>query len=833
MFIHLLIWLLKFCLLIQKTNSFRPPKHDLAFYFKTHASVSVNYPLNHTTSYGIYVAGQTITIDIPKNVANMTDILDWKVVNIDRKRLMFVHNKKPQILIERQQIKQMNYSGELSDSIIAFGENEALHVPTIVSPLPIEPARKWNYIELLRFDAENEKVSVIRYLPWLKDDWKFIREWKMMDYIHFDNKLYLLIHRTISKANSKSVTQEISIIRLCLDKGIELISSAVEIRFTKPEFTAVKVVAAKFFLILAPSDHENKDFHLYTEQFISPLSLPAQTTYSLINFVPLFDETANDCASGFGNITLMRHHLTSEVGECKKTSYKSCSTNENIVPSRDGSQTLLPSNTFFPQFNLQQIAVHKVQFLSLPYPHFKNHILSHAISVVNTTVCSYTISSIDCNPFNKSVLIYNSSTEFYINKNPFGFNYIAKQNKGLFFLPIEMCLHLKTCTQCIMYGLYYNCIWSNSICVHDTQPKNKAALTVDYCFKIINIALLVLDSSSPIRLTIQLDRPLVKAPQEQLVIRAGDNHCTDITTNGIFMNCSMNLTKSGEFKIDVSLQNDRYADASIISAVSTEKVNISLPESGNTFTIIIILLFGLLIGAFVFITYTNHDKNRKMNLNEFLKFARSTAIMQIATKTMKSKEVSLQMKSLPSKKSLSKITVTKEMKIDTKTKESKKVSKKNLPSKKKSTSKSAVTKQSKVALKPMKPKKVSLSMETLPAKKRSTSEIAVTKQMKIDTKTKESKKVSLSKENLPSMKKSTSKSTVTSQQKIQAKTMKAKNVSLKMKRLPSKKKLTSKSNVIKQMKISPKSVKSKKISKPPKKSSTLAMKSKSVTRHPK
>uniref|UniRef100_A0A158P4V3 Sema domain-containing protein n=1 Tax=Tetranychus urticae TaxID=32264 RepID=A0A158P4V3_TETUR len=665
MSIHLLIWLLKFCLLIQKTYSFKPPKHDLAFYFKTHASVSVNYPLNHTTSYGIYVAGKTTTINIPKNVANMSEILDWKVVNTNENQLMFVHNKKAQILIERQQIKQMDYSGELSDSIIAFGYNEALHVPTIASPLPSEPARKWNYIELLHFDDKNEKVSVIRSLPWLKDDWKWIREWKMMDYIHFDDKLYLAIHRAISKANSKAVIQEISIIRLCLDKGIELISSAVEIRFTKPEFRTVKVVAAKFFLILAPSDHENKDFHLYTEQYISPLSLPSQTTYSLINFVPLFDETANDCASGFGNITLMRHHLTSEDGECKKTSYKSCSTNENIVPSRDGSQMLLPSITFLAQFNLQQVAFHKVQFLSLPYPHFINHLLRHAISVINTTVCSYTISSIACNPFDKSSLIYNSSTEFYINKNPFGFNYIAKQNKGLFFLPIEMCSHLKTCTQCIMYGLYYNCIWSNLICFHDTQPKNKVALTVDYCFNIINISPLFFNSSLPRRLTIKLDIPLNKKDQEQLVIQAGDNHCTNITINEAFINCFMHLTTSGEFKINVSLRSDRYADAAVISAVSTDKVNILAPGRRHYAFVVILLLFSVsLIILSLLLACANYNNKYR---NEFLVAKSSTNIMQMTSKNIRSALSSLsRSRSYSTWRSNSKIIVPKHPKFNSK-----------------------------------------------------------------------------------------------------------------------------------------------------------------------
>uniref|UniRef100_A0A158P4V0 Uncharacterized protein n=1 Tax=Tetranychus urticae TaxID=32264 RepID=A0A158P4V0_TETUR len=884
MFIHLLIWIFQFCLLTPKAYSFKTPKHDSSFYYKTHDSVFLTNPHHHTTSYGIYVAGQTITIDIPTSVVSVSEILDWKVVNTNKKRLLFVHNNKPKILIDQQRIKEIEYSGKLSDSIIAFGDNEALHVPTIKNPGLTKPAVDWNYLELLHFDDENEKVSVKRSLPWLKDDYKFIIEWKMTDYVHFDNKLYLLIYRSIWNEKYANFTQEISIIQLCLDQGSELISSAVEIHFTQPELQTNLISDLIFVFIFGPWDNETSRYQLHTIQLGPTSDFEMYHIYHFSDIVSLFEQTANESSTCSHNITLLRYHLRSEVGECKKSYNKSCSTRENIVPSRNVSPIL---NIMFPIY--QQFVFRKFYFITLPYPHFKRLLLIHPNPIMYSAICDYHPEQqcLNLTTINSNLLTKSSEVNVHINKSPFGFFYVDTSDNENLFLPIEVCSNLKTCAQCIMYGLYYNCIWSNFICVHDTQPKNKVALTVDYCFKIINISPLIFNSSLPTKLTIQLDRPLIKDDQEQLVIQAGDNHCTNITTNEVFINCSMNATKSGQFKIDVSLRSDRYADASIISAVSIDKVNISEPDviivnvlppenqhptisGGNTFTIIIILLFGLLIGAFVFIIYTNHDKNLKMNLNKFLKFARSTAIMQIAAKTMKSKKVSLQMKSLFSKKSTSEIAVTKEMKIDTKTKESKKVSltkenlpsmkkltskstvisqkkmqaktmkaknvslkMKRLPSKKKLTSKSAVTKQSKVASKSMKSKKPSLSMKSPPSKKKLTSKSNVTKEMKIDTKTKESKNVSLTKENLPSMKKWTSKSTVISKKKIQAKTMKAKNVSLKMKRLPSKKKLTSKSNAIKQMKISSKSGKSKKISKPPKKSSTLAMKSKTVTKHPK
>uniref|UniRef100_A0A158P4T7 Uncharacterized protein n=1 Tax=Tetranychus urticae TaxID=32264 RepID=A0A158P4T7_TETUR len=628
MFIKLLIWIFQFCLFIPKAYSFRTPKHDIAFYYKTHASVSLTNPDNHTTSYGIYVAGQTITIDIPTSVVGVPEILDWKVVNINKDRLMFVHKKKPQILIDQKEIKEIGYSGELSDSIIAFGDNEALHVPTIFNPNLIKPVPTWNYIELLYFDDENEKVSVLRSLPWLKDDdWKFIKEWKMTDYIHFDNKLYLAIKRTISNANSQSVNQEISIIRLCLDKGSELISSAVEIHFGRPEFNTNQITDLIFVIIFGSWVKEDDRYQLHTTQ-LRPNNTKIYHIYYFHDIFSLFEETANECASGSDNINSLRYHLRSEVGKCKTISYKSCSTKENIVPSRN-VKNLTGEYTFHGLAGLTS-SIHKIQFVTLPYPHSKRTILMKKTLLILTSFCEYyslfTLERcFNLQPINWDWLFFSFQGDFYINKHPFGYHYVDKSaNKNLFIL-IEVCLHLETCTQCIMYGLYFDCIWSNSICTHDDQPKNKATLTVDHCFKISKISPLMFNSSSPTILTIEFDQSLnFTASQEQLAIQAGDNHCTNITMNGPFINCSMDLTKSGQFKIEVSLRNDKYADAATLSSASTDKVHIFVPDSEYDFTFIVIfilfLLMSLVISSFILIVHTKYNNEC---FNRFKKFSRT------------------------------------------------------------------------------------------------------------------------------------------------------------------------------------------------------------------
>uniref|UniRef100_A0A158P4U9 Uncharacterized protein n=1 Tax=Tetranychus urticae TaxID=32264 RepID=A0A158P4U9_TETUR len=628
MFIKLLIWIFQFCLLIPKAYSFSTPKHDIAFYYKTHASVFLTNPNHRTTSYGIYVAGQTITIDIPASVDALSNILNWKVVNINKTRLMFVHNKKAQILINQQRINQMNYSGDLSDSIIAFGDNEALHVPTIFNPSLTAPVHKWNYLELLYFDDSNEKVSVKRSLPWLKDDdWKSIREWKMTDYIHFDNKLYLAIHRSISQADSQSVTQEMSIIRLCLDKGIELISSAVEVHFTRPEFNTNQITDLIFVFIFGSWGNETSHYQLHTTQ-LQPNNTQIYHIYYFRDIVSLFEETVNECASGSDNINSLRYHLRSEVGKCKTISYKSCSTKENIVPSRNVNN-LTGEYTFHDLAGLTP-SIHKIQFVTLSYPHFKRTILMQKKLLILTSFCEYYSLFTLKQCLKPKQIIWNwrfvsFQGDFYINKHPFGFNYVGKKTYENYFIPIEMCSHLKTCTQCIMYGLYFDCIWSNSMCTRGDQPKNKATLTVDHCFKISKISPLIFNSSLPTILTIEFDQSLnFTASQEQLVIQAGDNHCTNITMNGPFIICSMHLTKSGQFKIDVSLRNDRYADTSIISAVSNDEVHIFVPDSEYDFTFIVIfILFLLMILVIISFILIVHTKCNNEYLNRFKKFSRT------------------------------------------------------------------------------------------------------------------------------------------------------------------------------------------------------------------
>uniref|UniRef100_A0A158P4Z0 Uncharacterized protein n=1 Tax=Tetranychus urticae TaxID=32264 RepID=A0A158P4Z0_TETUR len=576
---------------------------------------------------------------------------------------MFVHKNKPQILIDQKTIKEMEYSGKLRGALIAFGDNEALHVPTIFNPNLTQPVPEWNYIELLYFDDENKKVSVKRSLPWLKDDWKFIKEWKMMDYIHFDDKLYLLIKRSIWNEKTKNVTQEISIIRLCLDKGSELISSAVEIRYNRPEFQTNQITGAIF--IYLPFYKPVKILLLITKE-ASNKSL-IHTRYFIDHFASLFDKTGKECASGANKYTLMRYHLRSEVRSCQKTTYKNCFSNENTVPSVElNFDGIWPYHFIFADGRSIHPPLEYDYNHSLNQTHFCHQISDWeqtCIEIYKNFNNDSSIQNVEVffieYPMNRFWLRYNSlrfsegrrcfqqnntyltcykndgyeqfiddmQLHWYSNHRPLGhFQVTNNTNKIIIKILSDFCGKLKSCTHCLMHGVIEDCIWSNSRCKKDIKSVKQ---TVDYCFKIARISPLMFNSSSPETLTIELDKPLdLDETQEYLDIKTGPhNHCTNIKPNhnGSIFNCSMQLSESGKFKIIFSLQNDRYADAISISALSTEKVDIAAPEDDYLPTLIVLFLGLLFISLIVYLSFKKQQSKdpKKDSTRKVRKFSDS------------------------------------------------------------------------------------------------------------------------------------------------------------------------------------------------------------------
>ncbi|XP_025016817.1 uncharacterized protein LOC112538960 [Tetranychus urticae] len=651
MLIGNLITIMQLFLSIEYSYSFKRFTNTRLNYYKAPDSVSFrSFPVKKLTPYAIYVAGETSSIYIPRSVVNVSDIVNWKVVNLDKNRLMFVHENKPQILIDRKTIREMKLQPDtnpLTGPIIVFSDNETLHVPTIFNSNLTEPFPKWNYIELLYFDAQNESVSVIRSLPMLKDDdWKFIIEWKMMDYIHFDDKLYLLIKRSIWNELTANVTQEISIIRLCLDKGSELISSAIEIRYNRPEFQNNQITQA-IFICLSYYIPE-KIFLLITHKTLNQTLIHKR--YFFNDFVSLFDKTGKEYASGANNYTLMRYHLRSEVRSCQNTTFKSCSSNENTVPSvelnftkildyhfifadgvseltgleyaydrtfnethfchqRIGSGYMQKCIEIDKNFN-QDDSIQNIEVFFFGYPFYWLYLSYNNARLNESRLCEQ--------PKDSAVLCYKNyktskddlQLHHYFNHRPFGFYYVTKDTNKVFRKSANHCLDYLSCIRCMMYGQSMDCIWSNSIC---RQNEDNVTQTVNYCFKITSISPLMLKSSSTETLTIKLDNPLERRiPNEYLIIKAGPrNYCTNISRIQSIIKCSMRLFESGKFKISVSLLNYRYADAISMSALSTQKVDIVAPGVMHEHASIIISLFlGSLLISFLLIVYSRYKKQQ-------------------------------------------------------------------------------------------------------------------------------------------------------------------------------------------------------------------------------
>uniref|UniRef100_T1KEJ0 Sema domain-containing protein n=1 Tax=Tetranychus urticae TaxID=32264 RepID=T1KEJ0_TETUR len=642
MFIALRIFI--FCLLIQLLHSFRTPKHNLLAYFKSRDSVFLTNPNNHTTSYGIYVAGRITTIDVPKSLANLSTIINWKVVNVNRDLLMFVHDKKPRMLVQQKKIEDMKYSGQLNGSIISLGDNEALHVATIFNSNLTKPSATWNYLELLHFDVYSGRVTITDSLKWFKDDdWKFIVEWKLADFIHMDDKLYLLIQRSIFRNATSNTTNEMSIIRLCLDKGNEFISSAVEIHYTKPEFHNNTITDATLVFITQPNNNliesiQPSERYSMVIQLQAPDGNFTYVRYYINNFISLFDQAGQECASGSSAVNLFGYHLRSEVGKCEKTAYKSCTRNKNTFPSvrYNGDSAMVWDSPFT---NTQPVdSIPTINSFSIPYPIYDDSVDIQVKSIAKCIKCVLALRNgpPDCS-ISGQEFDFNFHQHAYINHLPPGELYVSESTDQSIFFDLVPCYKFKSCIPCIMYGLNFGCVWSNSECTYDGQPKSAKSQMFNLCVKIVSISPLVFNNTSPETLVVQLDKSLdLTNSQESLAIKAGFfNYCTNFTMDKTFIYCSLKIVASGEFRIHLNIENGRYADASIVSALSEEIVTVNFVEieQADSFPILIALFLSSLFSSLLVIIY------HKCDMEQFKSyfFTKKSKLLQLTRKFPKTK----------------------------------------------------------------------------------------------------------------------------------------------------------------------------------------------------
>uniref|UniRef100_A0A158P4T5 Sema domain-containing protein n=1 Tax=Tetranychus urticae TaxID=32264 RepID=A0A158P4T5_TETUR len=623
MFIQHIIKILELFLCINYLHSFkRAPRHNVLSYYKTMNNVYLADPYNHNTTYRIYVAGVTITIDIPASVAKTSDIVNWKVINFDKAELMFVHNNIPQILINQKTIKNMKYSdtNPLTGSIIALGDNEALHVPTIINPQFDSQNSVWNYLELLRFDAKNMLVETIEKLPWLfADDWKYVSEWKMTDYFHHEDKLYLLIVRALKdEFILGGIKREISIIRLCLNKGSRLISTATEIHYTRPLFINLRIGEVLFdldaktlpneIMLLVQIISPKNDFFYYRRHYIK-------------SFSQLFDTSGMECSKNDATMTSnrLRWHLRSRR-KCDRFSYSPCGINNKYyITAYDIINIVIDDYTGFEN-NKSSNILYPINISLLYY--------LHTFDQSKSLVC-YKYMGLTCE------LIFDPQTfkpendwgeRFFLNQRPLLSFIVAKGSEEISRSPlVYKCHNIKNCKDCIMFGLFFDCIWSNSACIYDNQTKNKNIVALNKCFRIVDFSPSIFNSSSSNILKVTLDDLPAINKAEEIIIKAGpNNYCPIIKIDKKVISCIMDISESGKFQIEAHVVNDAFADVSVVSAVSINMAHIIASDNKTT---IVIIILTVVINACLLLVYIAYKKGQFKRMTQFVESKRSTELV--------------------------------------------------------------------------------------------------------------------------------------------------------------------------------------------------------------
>ncbi|XP_025016812.1 uncharacterized protein LOC112538956 [Tetranychus urticae] len=456
----------------------------------------------------------------------------------------------------------------------------------------------------------------------------------MTDYIHFDNKLYLLIKRNIWKKEIFDFTQEISIIRLCLDKGRELISSAVEVRYAHPEFQNSQIIEAIFKLRMV---HNHDVFRTSNFGRRRP------------HFSDMFDMVEEMFASADKSVDLLQYHLRSESIECEKCTHEPLPVGQNFITSFDATEKVHVSAYYIICEQTHGNQNYFVQHQAITFAHpFERRLFLHIQNSLSEYILSspcyeafdwHYCQSIEAMEQKWKRLNIDVRHQVFVNQRPFGVFFITKKSHEIMFFNFDfICEGLNNCLDCVMYGFYFNCVWSHETptppkCIYDDQPKHKTALTNNHCFKIIHFSPSVLYSSLQQTLSIKLNTPFqMDNSEESLVIHTGpDNYCTNIIMNGLNIQCLMNPLKGGKFNIEINLMNDKIADVSVISAVSTEMVQINVLESecDNSSTIIITLFSCLFLILCLFIAYKTCDKEKLTRIRESCGLKRGNNIYSI------------------------------------------------------------------------------------------------------------------------------------------------------------------------------------------------------------
>uniref|UniRef100_T1KDY4 Sema domain-containing protein n=1 Tax=Tetranychus urticae TaxID=32264 RepID=T1KDY4_TETUR len=534
-------------------------------YFKQYrlASHKVNHQVFPSEtidgSYTVYVAGKVFTIEVPLHVEDDPyKIVNWKVMNSNPNRLMFISDGSAYILIDQETKKNLTFPYENIGSIIVLGNNEALHMPIIDNPYSNQLNVAWNYFELLYFDEEKETITIIESIPWFSpNDWYYILEWKMLDHVFIGSKLYVVSSRKVllnTPINDEEpfIRTEMFITRFYLDVDKNLLSTAIEV-YKKLRYGHR---IAQFVNTLKGNDNDVKRFSLLI------LHTAGNETVFRRTILPKFDhdfETVERCKIS-GDCISMYQHLFNKT--CLNPTCPGHPTGEIEFASRKIGNIPIVSN--FRSYS----GGYPDAYYKLIYFH-QHELFGCDFGSGASVECSAIPSFPGINFKTDLVLdVISGKTFYFLNSTQLyqTLPYVSDKHP---------CFRFLNCLDCIMFGFSVGCIWIDNSCGQrsSNQVYSYKEFTVNFCLKIVAFSLEPYKELSKKLLEIEFDVVFSKHQVKQISIFVGpNNECIETRRETHKLTCLLSYNSFGKFPIKVKFSNDDYLDTTPIIVTSSDTI---------------------------------------------------------------------------------------------------------------------------------------------------------------------------------------------------------------------------------------------------------------------
>uniref|UniRef100_T1KE02 Uncharacterized protein n=1 Tax=Tetranychus urticae TaxID=32264 RepID=T1KE02_TETUR len=572
--IHFLIFLA----IIDISSQVKIHKQFMHAYYKTHSQV---YPImNQEDHYQVYVAGKVMKFNGVKLSKN--ELLRCKVLDIKDNKIMFALDGKPGIIVQENDgqyaHRWITHNGNFIGSWIVLGDGLALRVPVVLNGNLGNPGKPWPYVELLHFDwgsSDNKNetsVSVKHNITWFNSsDWMTIREWRLQDHIFFEDKLFLLISRSLfnpnnnptqtSQANTK---HELVIISFCLGKGSQFLSHPIEIHFELPLtpqlITAYPIMNAVFHFKLGANVDESKRYAIITYGVDNTL-----TIYYINNLPLLFKKNTYDCANVSVKFNSFYKHIRFDENDCI-TTINECE-NGGVFPAGSiYSVGSLSVSINEPSSNVYLSTLH------LDYPHLKTIIYISNKDGVKSCELDYGLESLTCKP----ILSYKEPFKLYPHINVIDAQVFVVDSAGGTYLFDKNCTDYSNCITCVMFGHSIGCRWVDNICERVVDFTQEIGLSNNYCITIVGVTpkeITSLDKSLKIELSTTLPS---FGSQESIWISVGPgNYCPNVIIQNQTIHCDLVLASSGFFPVNATFYFSKYANSVSLTSITKDAISVT------------------------------------------------------------------------------------------------------------------------------------------------------------------------------------------------------------------------------------------------------------------